>query len=294
VNCSLRLLKNTVRISTALKPGDQYEHENDEGVWIDDDRFRTTYVPVTSIATSTGQNDSGMFEFNFRDERYLPFEGAGAISDWMIELSQEKEFRQFDYSTIADVILHVKYTAREAGGLFTESAVTYIKNFLKNVSELSDQPLMRLFDMKHEFPTEWHAFLHPATEGGEQVLKFTLGKERFPFIAHDRVIVVMKIDVFARCAQDEAYSTVVSYINHDEGEVESSEIAMIKLEETYGDLNRAAINTTDAGLNLEELNVAGEMNMKLKQSAAGDFSSLAEDEAEDIYLVIYYKLDDES
>jgi hypothetical protein len=35
---------------------------------------------MQSIATSHAQNDSGMFELNFRDERYLPFEGAGAIS----------------------------------------------------------------------------------------------------------------------------------------------------------------------------------------------------------------------
>ena len=36
---------------------------------------------VQSIVTSHGQNDSGLFELNFRDERYLPFEGAGAISN---------------------------------------------------------------------------------------------------------------------------------------------------------------------------------------------------------------------
>jgi hypothetical protein len=39
------------------------------------------------IATSSAQNDSGMFELNFRDERYLPFEGAGAISHWRLELN---------------------------------------------------------------------------------------------------------------------------------------------------------------------------------------------------------------
>ena len=42
--------------------------------------------PVQSIATSNAQNDAGVFELNFRDERYLPFEGAGAISDWSLEL----------------------------------------------------------------------------------------------------------------------------------------------------------------------------------------------------------------
>ncbi len=46
-----------------------------------------------------------------------------------------------------------------------------------NVAELSTQPLMRMFSMRHEFPTEWHNFLHPATEGEEQVLSFTIGLE---------------------------------------------------------------------------------------------------------------------
>src|SRR6185503_19522396 len=33
-----------------------------------------------SVASSTAQNDSGVFEVSFRDERYMPFEGAGAVS----------------------------------------------------------------------------------------------------------------------------------------------------------------------------------------------------------------------
>jgi hypothetical protein len=154
VNCSLRLLTNTIRVNTLMNSEGNYEHENGEGLWIDDNRFRTTNVPVTSIAISSGQNDAGMFEFTFRDERYLPFEGAGVISDWEIELSTEKELRQFDYSTISDVILHFKYTARESGGLFKKKATAYIKDFLVNIAELSDQPLTRMFSMKHEFSTE--------------------------------------------------------------------------------------------------------------------------------------------
>ncbi len=93
-----------------------------------DDRFIENNIPVKAIAASSAQNDSGVFELSFRDERYLPFEGAGAISEWMIELSTEQELRQFDYSTISDVILHLKYTARESGGQFKKKAATYIKD----------------------------------------------------------------------------------------------------------------------------------------------------------------------
>src|SRR5207237_6801091 len=65
-----------------------------------------TAVPTrhaVSIATSTGQSDAGVFELSFRDERYLPFEGGGAVSTW--ELSLPDAFRTFDYGTISDVIL---------------------------------------------------------------------------------------------------------------------------------------------------------------------------------------------
>jgi Tc toxin complex TcA C-terminal TcB-binding domain len=50
-----------------------------------------------------------MFELNFRDERYLPFEGCGAISSWGLELP---ELKQFDYNTISDAVVHLKYTSQ--------------------------------------------------------------------------------------------------------------------------------------------------------------------------------------
>ena len=77
-----------------------------------------TEVPAsrsTTIATSTGQNDAGVFELSFRDERYMPFEGAGAVSRWRLTLP--KSFRQFDYATINDVLLSMSYTAESDGAL---------------------------------------------------------------------------------------------------------------------------------------------------------------------------------
>ncbi|MBK8875112.1 MAG: hypothetical protein IPN13_14840 [Bacteroidetes bacterium] len=144
VNCTLRLLKNSVRSNTSMSEAEKYEHNNDEGIWTEDTRFKESNVPAKAIATSTGQRDSGMFELSFRDERYLPFEGAGAISEWEIELTQDSELRQFDYSTISDVILHINYTAREDAGTFKNDVVAYLKNFLINEAELSQQPLMHV------------------------------------------------------------------------------------------------------------------------------------------------------
>ena len=39
------------------------------------------------IFTSNAQNDSGVLNYSFNDERYLPFEGAGVHSEWQLKLS---------------------------------------------------------------------------------------------------------------------------------------------------------------------------------------------------------------
>lgn len=291
VNCSLRLLNNSTRINTSMNSEGKYEHEHDEGLLIDDDRFRTDNAPVTSIATSKGQNDAGVFEFNFRDERYLPFEGAGAISEWQIELTADEELRQFDYSTITDVILQLNYSARENGGLFKEKAVTYIKDYIANVAELSDQPLLRMFSLKQEFPTEWHQFFNPAAEDGEQIFSAILGKDRFPFFVQGRDVVVMKADVFAKCAQAGDYHLVFSNTNRDGDPVTSAQIS-VPQNNAYGGINKATINVNDAGLNLEELDIDGPLSLKLKHNSEGDYTALSSDprEIEDLFVVLHYKL----
>ena len=109
---------------------------------------------TTTIATSTAQNDAGVFQINFKDERYMPFEGAGAISSW--KLSLPKNFRQFDYNTINDVIIHVSYTA-EYDELFrdkVEEKNEAIEGTIINI--LKNNPISRVFSLRQEFSTDFH------------------------------------------------------------------------------------------------------------------------------------------
>ena len=108
ISATLRLLEHSYR-HTALVDGQYPRKTNAE-----DDRFGTTNVPITSIATGSAQNDSGLFELNFHGERYLPFEGAGAISTWRLEFPAA--LRQFDYDTITDVIIQLRCTDRDDSG----------------------------------------------------------------------------------------------------------------------------------------------------------------------------------
>jgi hypothetical protein len=111
-----------------------------------------------SVAASTAQNDAGVFEFSFRDERYMPFEGAGAVSRW--QLSLPKNFRQFDYETINDVILHVSYTA-EQDGVFrdsVEAAISALEGTIRQA--LRNVPIPRSISLRQDFSSAFHRLLH--------------------------------------------------------------------------------------------------------------------------------------
>jgi hypothetical protein len=74
IHCKLSLLRSSIRVSSLL--GDGYARDESS----DDSRFRDFAGAIQSVVTSSAQNDAGLFDVNLRDERYLPLEGAGAIS----------------------------------------------------------------------------------------------------------------------------------------------------------------------------------------------------------------------
>jgi SAM-dependent methyltransferase len=175
MNCTLRLLEHQFRTSSVASNKDDYVQKIDES----DGRFSTVNVPISAIAVSTGQNDSGVFELNFRDERYIPFEGAGVISKWRIELPAD--FRQFDYDTISDVILHLRYTAVEGGDQFKAAALDAAREFFKSTEEISRQEgLFAFFDLKHDFPSEWYQANNLLAGVTERVFKLSNLSDRLP------------------------------------------------------------------------------------------------------------------
>ena len=185
VNCTLTLLRDKARIKNTLADG-YAERDNEE-----DDRFLTSWTQMQSIAASNGQNDSGLFELNFRDERYLPFEGAGSISKWRIELP--RTFRQFDYDSISDVVLHIKYTARDGGVPLQSAAIDSLKRQLK---EEDGRPQSRLFSLKHEFASEWYRLCTVADAAGDHEQAFSLAKSRFPFLFQGGTITINRVEMF--------------------------------------------------------------------------------------------------
>ena len=53
------------------------------------------------------------------DPRYLPFEGAGAISSWRLEMPASNN--EISLAQVSDVVVHLRYTARDGGDTFKAS-----------------------------------------------------------------------------------------------------------------------------------------------------------------------------
>ena len=88
------------------------------------------------------QDDPGLFitaiASNIADQRYLPFENAGAVSSWHLEMPQMQQ--EVDLSTVGDVVLHLYYTALDGGATFQNAVQAYNAN---QSADLGHQSLQR-------------------------------------------------------------------------------------------------------------------------------------------------------
>jgi hypothetical protein len=161
----------------------------------DDSRFSDYYGGVQSVVTSSAGNDSGLFSDGTGDDRYLPFEGSGAVSRWRLELPTGAP--QFDYDTISDVVLHLRYTARDGGLALRSKATAALQARIGAASAVGSA---RLLSVRHEFPTEWARFTTSAPSGQPPTapLTLTLREEHYPYWASLAVgRVLQSVELFA-------------------------------------------------------------------------------------------------
>ena len=182
VYCTVSLLRSSIRKSPLLKDG-AYARQG-----VGDDRFTDYAGAVQSMVTSTGDRDGGLFETDLGDDRYLPFEGAGAVSSWKLDLPTE--YPAFDYAAIDDVILHVRYTARQGvDGTKVNAALDEL------FAEATDGgPDFRLlFHVQQDFAAEWSSFT-----GGAGPLQVPVRRADFPYFTHGRPLTITGLDLYAQ------------------------------------------------------------------------------------------------
>lgn len=132
---------------------------------------RADWRPTQQVALSRGVNDSGLFQLNYQDERFLPFEGTGAVSRWRLQVNGADGVAHRQH--LRDVILTVQYTALPGGDDFAE----------KVKSALPATARARALNFAFDFPAEWQAFLADPSRG----LTVRLDRAMLPGITQPQV-----------------------------------------------------------------------------------------------------------
>jgi hypothetical protein len=151
------------------------------------------------IATSSGQNDAGLFEVSLHDDRWLPFEGQGAVSTW--SLSLDPRDNNFDITSVTDVVLHLRYTARVGGD--SEAVRTALK-------PLNQRTI--LISVRNTFGDAYYSFFNPTSSlATAQILTLPITAAVFPF-SNFGPIVLTSVTLFIMLATPMA-GAVASALN---------------------------------------------------------------------------------
>ncbi|MDB5081541.1 MAG: hypothetical protein JWP00_3465, partial [Chloroflexi bacterium] len=263
VNCTLTLLKHGIRLTDDLTGG------YGDPLAGADTRFDNGPVPVTSIVTSHGQNDPGLFDPVINDDRYFPFEGAGAVSEWRLDLPRENN--QFDPATISDVILQIRYTAMATGNA---AYIQAAKDALAKTLPTSGQ---RLLVLNQDFSVEWYNFLFPKG-GADQILTLKLGQEHLPFNVRGKPnISVTALDLIVEGLDGVNYNVQITAPG-----AQAASAGDAKPEDVFGKRHHLGLS----GLNL---NATGDWKIQLKKDSDNDFKSLKPEDIKNTYLVMTFK-----
>ncbi|KAL9473557.1 hypothetical protein ACSS6W_007937 [Trichoderma asperelloides] len=111
-------------------------------------------------------------------DKYGPFEGAGAISDWQIRLPSA--VRPFDYDTISDVLLHIKYTAFNGGDDFRQTAESAL---LKRLARAEGTASVMAIELASEYPNQWHSCVVSSSKDSTATLDLSSLRSALPYWA---------------------------------------------------------------------------------------------------------------
>ncbi|KAH7244002.1 hypothetical protein B0J15DRAFT_451775, partial [Fusarium solani] len=190
VSAKLTLVSHRYRVRPTLaQSGTDLYAENPPG---GDPRFVYNAGATThTIVTSTGVADPGVFApsgaagggavgRDSSSDRYRPFESAGAVGTYTLELPTE--MRQFDYFTISDVVLHLAYTAREGGSSLrdkVEQGQLARLNALR--SNMFANGLWAAHSMRRDWPGQWWQLIQQRSGGG--AVELTIKGNNLPYFA---------------------------------------------------------------------------------------------------------------
>lgn len=227
------------------------------------------------IATSKALNDSGMFNLSFNDEKYLPFEGFGAVSNW--QLSLPSNYRQFDYMTISDVLVHINYTSE-----FDRPFKNHIEdmngeqeNSIKAILSDDAAPLHRVFSMKYDFSEVFRMLIGQET-GSETEIEIV--NHHFPYAFSGMGLKAKTVELFIK-------SDITDPSGGFKIKLDGKEFSGFTRKDNIFKANRSDV-LSDSITGKKKISIAKAGNFNL----AGSSTIIDQEKIDDIFILVNYKL----
>jgi hypothetical protein len=275
VKSTLTLVKNSVRVSTDLGSG----YPRQSGT---DPRFVDRYAAVPQkIVLGNAQDDPGLFltaiNNNLSDQRYLPFEGAGAISSWHLELPAANN--EIDLTAVGDVVMHLYYTALDGGDAFRQAVQA------NNADHLPTSGV-KLFSAQNDFsapaPTDaltpWQSFLAPPAPNTDQTLVLSLSPSRFPNWTRGKTITVNGLTLLA------VSWNPGNFVLEPQAPLPTSDVTLTPVPGVTEPNVAAGVVALPADTAL------GRWTFKLRTAAAADFRSITKNDIGDVLLLVSFQV----
>lgn len=198
------MVRNYIRTKTT-GVGSAAEFAMKTGADGTDNRFVQSNTPFREIIVSTGMNDNGVNldpSSNVNEtyqQQYLPFQHAGFISEWSIDLNQkdaDHDYSQVNWNTLSDLLITGILSVDTDYGQYAAGAGKYLEDIFKKFDR--EQPFSLFNSIKNDYPNDFHRF-EIATNGTP--LSFSIDKSRFPYIAQHHKITVKEIEVSTKSGQ---------------------------------------------------------------------------------------------
>ena len=264
VKCTLTMKHNSVRTTSDL--GTAYSRQGPA-----DSRFVDEFGAVPQkIALGNGQDDPGLFltaiNDNLGDPRYLPFEGAGTITTWHLELPAATN--DIDLSTVVDVMLHLHYTALDGGDTFQQAVEA------DNAANAPTSAAI-LLSASNDFTAAWQAFLATPAGGSDQVLTLNVSASRFPNWSRGKTITVNGLTVLVTSQRPG------NFVLRPEAPLPTTDVTLALVAGvTEPNVVSGAVTPPPGS--------PGSWSFKLRAASVGDFHSLAAEDIGDVLLLVAF------
>ena len=220
-----------------------------------------------SVALTSPINATGLFELQQSPEVLLPFEGMGVDTDWSLELP--KASNPFDFTTIADVLFTIEYTALHS------------EDYKQQVIRQIDRSVSgdRAFSFRQELSDAWYDLHNPDLTDKPMQVAFEVRRRDFP--ANIDGLQIKNVMLYFASANGELPEIDVTLELFQEG-------SPIQWETTVRDGVASSRRTSTGGIRLTEKSPEGNWTLILPNT--DEIKQLFKQEKiEDVLFVITYE-----